>query len=104
MSRFAVDPDSLMRLAAQVRAAAEEADAVTGARHSLSPAITALRDPSLVSAMHEFVDRWSHSLRSLLDDAHRLADAATLTARIYSDAELGAHSLIGWPSLSRGAP
>lgn len=104
MSRFAVDPDSLMRLAASVRAAAEEADAVTGARHSLSPAIAALHDPSLVSAMHEFVDRWSHVLRSLLDDAHRLADGATLAARLYTDAELATEAALGPVSPSRGAP
>ena len=104
MSRFAVDPDSLTRLAASVRAAAEEADAVTGARHSLSPAISALRDPSLVGAMHEFVERWSHALRSLLDDAHRLADGADVAARLYADAELVAETAIGLPQPPRGAP
>ena len=104
MSRFAVDPDSLMRLAASVRAAAEEADAVTGARHSLSPTIAALRDPALVGAMHEFVDRWSHALRSLLDDAHRLADGATLAARLYTDAELASESATGLSFPAEGAP
>jgi len=104
MSRFAVDPDSLMRLAASVRAAAEEADAVTGARHSLSPAIAALRDPSLVGAMHEFVDRWSHALRALLDDAHRLADGAALAARLYADAELASETALGPPQSFGNAP
>jgi hypothetical protein len=104
MSRFAVDPESLMRLAASVRAAAEEADAVTGDRHSLAPAVAALHDPALVSAMTEFLDRWSHALRSLLDDAHRLADGADLAARIYVDAEMASETAGRPPLLPRAAP
>jgi hypothetical protein len=104
MSRFAVDPESLMRLAASVRAAAAEADAVTGDRHSLSHAVAALRDPSLVSAMNEFLERWSSTLRSLLDDAHRLADGADLAARLYGDAELASETGLRAPLLPEGAP
>jgi hypothetical protein len=96
MSRFAVDPESLMRLAASVRSAANEAEAVTG-HHSLAHAIAGLRDPSLVGALNDFLQKWSHALRSLLDDAHRIADGAELVARLYDDAENAAQSALPIP-------
>jgi hypothetical protein len=96
MSRFAVDPESLMRLAASVRAAAVEAEAVTG-HQSLAHAIAALRDPSLVGAVNDFLQRWNHALRQLLDDAHRIADGAELAGRLYDDAEHAAETMLPIP-------
>jgi len=104
MSRFAVDPESLMRLAASVRAAAEEADAVTGEHRSLGHAVAALRDPQVINAVNEFIDRWSHALRSLIDDAHRIADGAELAARLYRDAELAAETALPYSLLPGGSP
>src|SRR5689334_1671782 len=104
MSRFAVDPESLMRLAASVRAAAEEAEVTTGDRHSLPQAIAALRDPVVTGAVNEFIDRWSYALRSLIDDAHRIADAADVAARLYRDADLAVGTVFGGPAIPGGAP
>jgi hypothetical protein len=104
MSRFAVDPESLMRLAASVRAAAEEADAVTGEHRSLGHAVSALRDPQVISALNEFIDRWTHALRSLIDDAHRMADGAEVAAHLYRDAELAAETALPYPLLPGGTP
>src|SRR5689334_5145678 len=100
MSRFAVDPESLMRLAASVRSAANEAEAVTG-HHSLAHAVAGLRDPSLVSAVNDFLQKWHYALRSLLDDAQRIADGAELAARLYGDADKAAQSALPIPG---GAP
>jgi hypothetical protein len=96
MSRFAVDPESLMRLAVSVRSAANEAEAVTG-HHSLAHAIGALRDPSVVGAVNDFLHRWNYALRSLVDDAHRIADGAELAARIYADVEHAAETALPIP-------
>jgi hypothetical protein len=104
MSRFAVDPESLTRLAASVRGAAEEADAVFGEHRSLGHAVAALRDPQVMGALNEFVDRWTQFLRSLLDDAHRLADGADLAARLYRDAELAAETALPLVPLPDGLP
>jgi hypothetical protein len=104
MSRFAVDPESLMRLAASVRAAAREADAVTGEQRSLGHAVADLRDPQVVGALNEFIDRWSHFIRSLIDDAHRIADGAEAAARLYHDAELAAETALPYPLVPGGPP
>ncbi len=104
MSRFAVDPESLMRLAASVRAAAREADAVTGEHRSLGHAVADLRDPQVVGALNEFIDRWSHFIRSLIDDAHRIADGAEAAARLYRDAELAAETSLPYPFVPGGPP
>jgi hypothetical protein len=104
MTRFAVDPESLRRLAASVRAAADEADAVTGERRSLGHAVDALRDPVLMNALDEFVDRWSHVLRSLIDDARRIADGADLAARLYDDAEAATETALPVPLIPGARP
>ena len=102
MSRFAVDPESLMRLAASVRAAAREADAVTGEHRSLRHAVGDLRDPLVIGALDEFVDRWTYAVRSLIDDAHRIADGADAAARLYRDAELAAETALPYPLVPGG--
>src|SRR5690349_233168 len=96
MTRFAVDPESLVRLAVSVRSAAHEAEAVTG-HHSLAHAIAGLRDPSLVGAVDDFLHKWTYALRSLIDDAHRIADGAELCARLYADAEHVAQTALPIP-------
>jgi uncharacterized protein YukE len=82
-----VDTEALDRLAARIRAAANEAQAAAAHPGPLYSSIEALSAPVLIRAVGAFVESWRAALADIVDDSHRLADVITLAARSYHDAE-----------------
>jgi hypothetical protein len=85
-----VDTEALNRLAERIRAAAAEAQAAAAHPGPLYSSIDALHAPVLVRAVGAFVENWRATLADIVDDSHRLADAITLAARSYREAESAA--------------
>ncbi len=95
MTRFAVDPAELSLTAEAIRRAAQEAEAVTSDHRSLSTFTAALLDPVVIAAMSDFINQWSYGLRTLTDDARRLADSLDLVIAYYVDTDIGVRTAIG---------
>lgn len=90
MSRIGVDLSAFADLAAEVRTAAAEAEAIAADHRTLTGPAGALVDPLLTAAVARFAARWEHVLRELCDDAHRVADALDVVRALYTDVESGA--------------
>lgn len=87
-----VDTEALNRLAERIRSAAEQSRTVAGEVHGgvLHASIGGLGTPALIRAAGSFVESWAPALAELVADANRLADAISLLARSYQDAESAA--------------
>ncbi|GAA3631714.1 hypothetical protein GCM10022223_57260 [Kineosporia mesophila] len=85
--RLHVDTAELHDLAGRVRSAASEASSLHAHPGPVRATMSALGDPALVGASHEFLDRWSHALGDVVGDAERLADLLALLATTCEDTE-----------------
>ncbi|GAB6900487.1 hypothetical protein [Kineosporia succinea] len=82
-----VDTAQLHELAARVRAAASEASNLHARPGPMRATMAVLADAALVSASHDFLERWSHGLGEVVADAGRVADLLALAAQTCEDAE-----------------
>ena len=86
MAAIEVDPALLAATGRRLRAAVEVAREVRSQRSTLTAMVTDAGHDELAESVRTFLDRWSHGIGCLVDDAETLArmlaDAGTAYGRV----------------------
>ena len=87
MSYLEVDPAVLRSTGRQLRAAVEVAHDVRHEGGTLAVLVADAGDERLSDAVETFLDKWSHGIGCLIEDADRLATMLTEAGTAYGQVE-----------------